>query len=174
MYATLRNCFLGIVLLVWVWVWFVRMRPPSQAMTVEYCYNPSKLLGGYRYRPLAGRGGVKRSGTMHPKSLSSRPVFGEKRADVKGICVCGPPIPSHPDGDRYDSSKLFGGDRCQQWGAECSVKMPGIIMHSKVSFPEPVHSRGLILRTDPHPNNLKASSQKVSPNLPYQRINPFI
>ena len=39
-----------------------------------------------------------------------------------------------------------------------SVKMPGIIVHSKVYFPEPVHSRGLILRTDPHPNNLKASS----------------
>ena len=59
-----------------------------------YCYNPSKLLGGYRYRPLGrggvGWGGVKRSGTMHPKSLFSRPVFGEKRADVKGICVCDP------------------------------------------------------------------------------------
>lgn len=40
-------------------------------------------------------------------------------------------------------------------------------MHSKVSFPEPVHSRGLILRaTDPHPNNLKASSQTPSSENP--------
>lgn len=26
-------------------------------------------------------------------------------------------IPSHPGGDRYNSSKLFGGDGCPRWGS---------------------------------------------------------
>lgn len=48
----------------------------------------------------------------------------QKRAEIKGTCVCEPPTSNHPDGISLPSSRLFGEHHYQQWAVKRSGTMP--------------------------------------------------